>query len=169
MTRPVARVIACIQCTALAIGLVLALPATAAADNFKPFTTESFAQIKAGFNGSEFLVGLWSVDCPPCLVELEMMGQLLKTNPELPFVLISTDPIEQRDLAFEFLEDFELDGIESWMFADSFSERLRYNIDPNWFGELPRSYFFDSSHARHAHSGIMTLDLLNEWFSQPLQ
>ena len=50
------------------------------------------------------------------------------------------------------------------MFADSFAERLRFSIDPNWYGELPRSYFFDESHEFKAHSGIVSEALLAEWF-----
>jgi len=141
---------------------------TQAQDSFKPFTAASFAEIKQGFEGQEFLVGLWSVDCPPCLVELNLMGSILEQNPELPFVLISTDSIEDRKWAHEFLEDFGLAGRESWMFADSFEERLRYSIDPGWYGELPRSYFFDEDHQMQSHSGIMTRELLDSWFSRPL-
>ncbi len=148
--------------------LALVAPASSQADNFLPFTNESFATIKQQFAGGEFLLGLWSVDCPPCLVELDMMGELLQKNPDLPFVLISTDPIEDRESALEFLEEFDLHERQSYMFADSFTERLRYTIDPNWFGELPRSYFFDALHNMQSHSGIMTIELLQQWFKREL-
>ena len=114
------------------------------------------------------MLGLWSVDCPPCLVELDMMSKILDLNPELPFVLISTDPIDTKEDAIEFLSDFNLENRESWMFADSFVERLRYSIDPNWYGELPRSYFFDGTHEMNSHSGIMSTELLENWFAQDI-
>lgn len=151
-----------------AVALILTIGSASHADSFRPFTADSFEEIKASFADGEFLVGLWSVDCPPCLVELDMMGEVLKLNPDLPFVLISTDSIENRKFAAEFLEDFDLHQVESWMFADNFEERLRYSIDPNWFGELPRSYFFDSNHQMNAHSGIMTAELLQAWFSRDI-
>ena len=50
------------------------------------------------------------------------------------------------------------------MFADSFVERLRYTIGPDWHGELPRSYFFDKDHNMQSHRVIMTKELLQEWF-----
>lgn len=137
-------------------------------DNFSAFTAQSMASIKADYQGQNFLLGLWSVDCPPCLVELELMGKLLQLNPDIPLVLVSTDSIEQRQYAADFLEDFNLNDIESWMFADSFVERLRYSIDPNWYGELPRSYYFTEKHELKSHSGIMTEELLAEWFDQSL-
>ena len=96
------------------------------------------------------------------------MGDLLKKNPNLPFVLISTDSIEDRESALEFPEEFDVHERKSYMFADSFTERLRFTIDPGWYGELPRSYFFDSQHNRKSHSGIMTIELLSQWFSKPL-
>ena len=153
------------------IGNLIALiscgwPILAAADSIRSFTFDSFAEIKSEFEGKEFLLGLWSVDCPPCLVELDMMGKILDLNPELPFVLISTDPIETREDAVEFLSDFNLEDRESWMFADGFVERLRYSIDPNWYGELPRSYFYDRRHKMKSHSGIMSTELLENWFTQ---
>ena len=155
--------------TLIASALVGIASLAVADDNFKPFTADSFAEIKAEYSGQEFLLGLWSVDCPPCLVELDMMGTILADNPDLPFVLISTDSIEDREWAYDFLQDFGLAERESWMFADSFAERLRFSIDPSWYGELPRSYFFDADHQMQSHSGIMTRELLEQWFSQELQ
>lgn len=149
--------------------LLLCASSVVAADNFKAFTNESFEQIKASFAGQEFLLGLWSVDCPPCMVEMQLMAELIELNPGLPYVLVSTDSIEQRDYSAEYLEDVGLEDKESWMFADSFVERLRFSIDPNWYGELPRSYFFDSEHNMQSHSGIVSEELLSEWFSRPLK
>ncbi|MEX0963932.1 MAG: hypothetical protein WDZ52_07835 [Pseudohongiellaceae bacterium] len=154
----------------LLIGAIfLCASSTVAADNFKAFTADSFEQIKASFEGEEFLLGLWSVDCPPCMVEMELMAKLLELNPDLPYVLVSTDPIEQREYSAEYLEDVGLDDRVSWMFADNFVERLRFSIDPNWYGELPRSYFFDNNHAVQSHSGIVSEELLQQWFSRPLK
>jgi thiol-disulfide isomerase/thioredoxin len=149
--------------------LLVLFSVAAQADNFKAFTADSFQEIKSSYEGEEFLLGLWSVDCPPCLVELEFMGKLLELNPNLPYVLVSTDPIEQREYSQEFLEDFGLTEMESWMFADSFVEKLRFSIDANWYGELPRSYFFDNEHEMKSHSGIISRELLSDWFSSSLK
>ena len=141
-----------------------ALSRVASGELFVPFTRESLAAIKAEYIGSEFLLGLWSIDCPPCLVELSLMAKVLEERPNVPYVLVSTDSIELKETAAEYLEDFGLAGRASYMFADSFAERLRFSIDPNWYGELPRSYFFDESHEFKAHSGIVSEALLAEWF-----
>ncbi|CAN0512690.1 unnamed protein product, partial [Scytosiphon promiscuus] len=152
----------------IVLTLLLALAPNLYADNIRAFTSESFAEIKAEYAGQELLLGLWSVDCPPCMVEMEFMARVLELNHDIPYVLVSTDSIEQRDYSMEFLEDVGLENQETWMFADSFVERLRFSIDPNWYGELPRSYFFDTEHQMQSHSGIVNEELLLEWFSRPL-
>lgn len=130
------------------------------ADNIQPFNTDTFKALKEDFAQKAFVVSLWSVDCLPCRVELEMLGQLKKEDPDFPLLLISTDTFDKHEEATYILEDYELDKIQSWMFADAFIERLRFTIDPNWYGELPRSYFYNADHAFTAHSGILTRETL---------
>jgi hypothetical protein len=110
------------------------------------------------------VVSLWSVDCAPCRVELDMLGQMKKADPDFPLVVISTDSIEMREDAADILDEYQLAGETTWMFADSFVERLRFSIDPGWYGELPRSYFYDAEHNMMAHSGILTEEKFRELF-----
>lgn len=76
----------------LSIGLLLSTAALA--DSIQPLGTDTFAELKAGFEGTPFVVSLWSVDCLPCRVELELLGELKKQDPQFPLLLISTDVIE---------------------------------------------------------------------------
>ncbi|MDT8428301.1 MAG: hypothetical protein RQ757_06005 [Pseudomonadales bacterium] len=137
--------------------------AAAPADSFQPFTAETFAAIKNKHAGKPFFVSLWSIDCPPCRIELDMLGNMLASHPDLPLVLISTDPISERQAAADILEEAGLAGHPSWIFADEFTQKLRYSIDPQWFGELPRSYYYDAAHNNTAHSGIMTREMLADF------
>jgi thiol-disulfide isomerase/thioredoxin len=143
---------------------ITAVSGTSYGDNIQEFGTKSFAQLKQDFAGQGFVVSLWSIDCLPCRVELEMLSEIKQQDPEFPLLLISTDPIEKREDAVYILEEYDLDKIESWMFADAFVERLRFSIDPSWYGELPRSYFYDDAHTVKAHSGILSRDALNQLF-----
>lgn len=131
--------------------------------DIKAFTADSFAQIKAERAGQPFVLALWSVDCPPCMVELELLGRMREQQPDLPLVLISTDDIALQPDAEDFLRDYGLEDMTSWMFADDYGAPLRFSIDPQWFGELPRSYYFDADHQFEAHSGIMTEAQLRSW------
>jgi thiol-disulfide isomerase/thioredoxin len=147
------------------LALILSTGQLAHADSFEAFGVDTFAEIKAAHSGQAFLLSLWSIDCAPCRIELEMLGELKKKDPSFPLVLISADSLEQRETAHYILEEYFLDGLTSWMFADNFSERLRYSIDPNWYGELPRSYLFDSAHVSTAHSGVLTEEQLAAFLS----
>jgi thiol-disulfide isomerase/thioredoxin len=133
-------------------------------DNIKPFETDSFASLIQRFEGKPFLVSLWSLDCLPCRVELQLLGEMLAENPEFPLLLVSTDDIQLREEALIVLEDYQLDRVESFMFSGSFTERLRYSIDPTWYGELPRSYFYAADGSRRAHSGVITRAMVDEAF-----
>lgn len=144
----------------LITGLLLLFGAPVLADNIMRFDTSTFTSIKQEYAGQPFLVSLWSIDCPPCLVELDLLGKLVAENPDFPLVLISTDSIEKLEESRYILEDYGLAGIRSWIFADAFVERLRYTVDPGWYGELPRSYFYTDAHAFTAHSGTLNAELL---------
>ena len=135
---------------------VAGVAVTARADNIKDFGTQSFEQIKSAYEGEPFVLSLWSIDCAPCRVELKLLGELKKEDPSFPLVVISTDSIENREEAADILDSYALQGIETWMFADAFVERLRYSVDPLWHGELPRSYFFKADHSVESHSGVLT-------------
>lgn len=138
-------------------------PLAAPAADIRPFMADTFAALKAERAGQPFILALWSVDCPPCMVELQMLGRLKAEKPDLPLILVSTDNIALQEDASDFLADFGLAGITSWMFADAFTESLRFSIDPQWYGELPRGYLFDREHQAHAHSGIMSEQMVREW------
>lgn len=145
-----------------AAGLALLCAGTPAlADAIQPFGATTLAELQQQFADRPYVVSLWSLDCAPCRQDLQLLGQLKQEDPDFPLLLISTDPIERREEARYVLEDYQLETEVTWMFEDRFAERLRFSIDPAWFGELPRSYFFDASHTRSAHSGVLTMDLLD--------
>jgi len=134
--------------------------------DLKPFSANSLAQITENRAGQAFIMVLWSIDCPPCLKELEhfqaVKAQLTKTN----IVLVSTDNPDDSASIQQVLIDNQLQTIDNWIFSDSLPERLRYKIDPNWYGELPRAYFYEADHQRKAHSGMLTQAQLQQWLQK---
>jgi len=143
---------------------LLLLPGLAAA-GFHPFSSESLDEITAAREGRPFLLLLWSVDCPPCLKELEEISQLYPRFAPDGLVLISTDSTDYADDAQQILTRYGLADAENWRFAGSFPERLRYRIDPNWYGELPRAYFYNARHERIGKSGALSRALLQQFIT----
>ncbi len=133
------------------------------ATDLKPFTAPSMEEIESRYREQPFLVALWSVTCQPCMHELTMLGKWRRQNPEIPLVLIATDGLEHSAAIKEKLAQLGLTTVDNWVFAENYVEKLRYNIDPAWHGELPRSYFYSPSSKRIAVSGAITRDQIESW------
>jgi thiol-disulfide isomerase/thioredoxin len=99
---------------------------------------------------------LWSTTCSHCQEELAQLATLQQQHPELNVVLVSTDTPDDAETLTAILAHHGLAHAEAWVYAEAFVERLRFEIDPRWGGELPRAYFFDRRHNVTAHSGTLT-------------
>ena len=132
----------------------------------KPFEVGSIRQILAARQGQTFLLVLWSVDCPSCLRELEQLKQLREKFRPKGLVLISTDELKYQSAAEAILDATDLDGFDNWIFGDRYRASLRYQIDPNWHGELPRAYYYSADHQRTGHSGLLNREHLENWLKQ---
>jgi hypothetical protein len=55
---------------------------------------------------------------------------------------------------------------EQYQYAEVDEDRLRYNIDPAWYGELPRTYFYDATHQVTPLSGKISNSFLDKWFKK---
>jgi len=161
-------------------GIVLCLAAWASpacAVEPQPFTADSLAAIKAKYAGRPFILSLWSVSwCGHCITELSMLGKVAadltprgkhaKAQKQLPLVLVSTDTPESSPSVQNTLKRLGLAGMDSWVFDDDIPERLRHVIDPDWQGELPRTYLYDARHRREVVVGVLSEKKLKMWLEQ---
>lgn len=118
----------------LAALLLQALPARAA--EIRPFVAGSWKALTAAHAGRPLVVHFWSLGCAPCLAELPEWSKIAK-KARFDLVLVSPDSIDEAVRLKAMLKRHGLDVVESWAFADSFAERLRFEIDRGWRGELP--------------------------------
>ena len=146
----------------LLLALSVLIPSVATADH-KAFQADSLRQIEQQYAGKSFLVVLWEINCFPCHEEMELLAGLKQEHPEANVVLISTDNISKQAEITAMLDKHDLKGVDSWLFADQNVEKLRYSIDPEWFGELPRNYIYDVDSSRIGFSGKLTREILDEW------
>ncbi|MGD9544154.1 MAG: TlpA family protein disulfide reductase [Methylocystis sp.] len=124
--------------TPLAALVVLALAASgAAAFDFKPYGRGAFAQLAKAHAGRPLLVHFWSVTCPPCLVELPQWAKLIDAHKGVDVVLVNTDGDEDRSRAQARIEKAGLANADHYGFADDFVEKLYFEADSAWRGELP--------------------------------
>ncbi len=129
----------------------------------KYFVRGSYQEIVSARAGKPFIVSLWSLDCTYCFDDMVLFGKLSKKYHDLDLVLISTDTKEQIKEIAHTLQKYPLKKAESWVFADSFVERLRYEVDTQWYGELPRTYFYDAQGHASALSGKLDYAQIERW------
>jgi thiol-disulfide isomerase/thioredoxin len=151
-------------CTRALLGLATALLAatTAVAGELRVFDVGSMRAIEQEHAGAPFIVAVWATDCPPCRRELALLSNFSADHPDVPVVLIATDPPDNAETVARILESFALPAAEAWYFGDAGAERLRYTIDPDWRGEMPRSYLYDGDGNRLGVSGPISEQLLQK-------
>jgi hypothetical protein len=157
----------------IALALVLALaasgPSTGVAGSVRellPFDAKSLESIRQTHAGRAFVLALWSIHCEPCREEMAEWNALRRKYPKVPVVLVSSDVPAERAKVLEFLARYDPGPVEAWMFADEFTERVRYAIDRTWRGELPRTYLFDSQHRADARSGRLERRWIEAWLAR---
>ncbi|MGK0441742.1 MAG: thiol-disulfide isomerase/thioredoxin [Pseudohongiellaceae bacterium] len=138
------------------------------AEQPKSFFHNSMNELESTFAGEPFLLSVWSIECAPCLKELKVFSKFKKIYPDFNLVLLSADGPDLIDEAGRVLEQFNLVGTSSWVYGTDRSEQLRYSIDPTWYGEMPRSYFYDRGGQRKSRSGLLSEAALIKWITSTL-
>ena len=144
--------------TALLLTLAIASTGHAEESFVKTFNPGSYQQILNENEAKPFVLAIWSVDCPSCLKDMDVLYRLHQNHPDLKIVMLSTDEPEANTDVQSILSKHQLSTLDNWMFGNDDVDKMRYEIDPTWYGELPRTYFFTSSHARIGKSGALKLD-----------
>ena len=129
----------------------------------KPFTSGSYSKI-VSIRSKPFILIFWSLDCPSCYKELEMLSRFNNRHKKLDIILVSTDIEANLEELVTILTKYKLDNVESWVFRGSSDERLRFEIDAQWYGELPRSYLFKGKNKKQVISGVLSEEKLLSWF-----
>ncbi len=125
------------------------------AQAIKPFTAGSYQQLLKETANRGFMLVIWSLDCSTCIKDMELLSTIHKNRPELKIILLSTDAPAANAEIQAMLDKYNLADLENWVFADDNSQKLSYEIDPSWYSELPRTYFFSASHQREGVSGAL--------------
>jgi thiol-disulfide isomerase/thioredoxin len=145
--------------------LVGGLLLRAAEPALRTFESATLARVRSEQKGRPFVVVFWSVTCEPCRDELALLASLGRRYPAVRVLLVAADGPERRSAVLRTLAAYDLAGIELWQFGDEPGERIRYAVDRTWRGELPRTYFHDSSHQVTAFTGCVTPDELEIWLA----
>ena len=152
---------------ALALGLLAAWPAavgSATIDDVREFRRGSWNEIRRAHAGKPTIVHIWGVTCGPCRTEMPLWGALRRERPDINLVLIDADLVPNEPGAVAAMVDAAgLGGAENWTFGDGFVERLRYEIDPQWRGEIPRTMLIARDGAVTVMEGSVDFAEVRRW------
>jgi thiol-disulfide isomerase/thioredoxin len=143
---------------------ILHTAATSETSALKPFERGSWQQLLGSHAGRPTLVHFWGVTCGPCKVELPQLGEFMKRHPAVDFVTIDADLVPNSDAAaLSMLREAGLSSAENWTFSDGFAERLRYEIDPAWQGDIPRTVLISPNGDIATIEGTTDPSALEKW------
>ena len=150
--------------------LALALPpnsiGSAATDGLRSFVRGSWNEIRKAHVGQPTVVHFWGLTCGPCRVEMPNWGKLLQERPDLNLVVINADLVPNEPGAVSaMLAQTGLAPAENWTFGDGFVERLRYEIDPQWQGEIPRTLLITRDGTTTVIEGVADLARVKAWLA----
>lgn len=133
-------------------------------DMLKPFEPASLQAIAEQHKGKPFVLFVWSLDCEYCHASLDRLTQARRAGSTLAIVTLSTDPLhdpQARAAMEKRLAELQLTH-NAWAFGSASPEKLKYALDPKWYGEKPRSYWFNARGERIAYSGMLTAAVIKK-------
>jgi thiol-disulfide isomerase/thioredoxin len=149
--------------------LIAATSATGAPSPLKPFERGSWKNVLQRHAGRPTIVHFWGVTCGPCKVELPLLGQFMKDHPAIDVVTVSADLVPNLPAAAQsMLDKSGLSSAENFIFSDGFVERLRFEIDPTWQGDIPRTMLISRDGAITTIEGAAEVAELEKWSTEQL-
>jgi thiol-disulfide isomerase/thioredoxin len=138
----------------------------AAAFDFKPYGRGDFARLSKAHAGKPLIVHFWSVTCPPCLVELPEWAKFAAEKKGIDLVFVNTDSDEDRARAQARIEKAGLSNADHYGFADDFVEKLYFEADNSWRGELPFTALVAPDGAVATVTGAIDDPLIVAWLEK---
>ena len=105
------------------------------------------------------IVALWSSDCSHCKKNLQLLADLRKANKRLQVITIAAES-ESPELA-PMLNRYAIAG-QRYAYGSDSPEAIAYAIDPNWAGELPRTFLFNGNGNKEKISGVVSRQMIEK-------
>lgn len=116
-------------------------------NNIKTFNSSDYSNIINNRDNTPFIMLFWSIECSPCLKEMDNISKLSKKERD-QFIFIATDGHEMKQEINNVLSTLDLEKENNWVFNSASSDAIISTIDSRWYGETPRSYYFDKNKKR---------------------
>ena len=132
------------------------------------FDQASLARIVNDQQGHPFVLVIWSLDCAYCQASLATLADKKRLRPGLRIVTLATDQLADPPALAMVKKRLTALGLRSdaWAYGALPPEQLRYAIDRQWRGEMPRSYWFDANGVAKAQSGVITAEQVDQFLAR---
>lgn len=147
----------------LALLIGAQVPARAAGPDLQPYRVGDWPAVVARHQGKPFIVHLWGITCGPCIAELPRWGKFVEAHPGLPVVFIEMDQAPVQ-VVMRYVSDSRLSRSENKVLVDPFDEYARYEIDPQWRGELPLTLMFNAAGQARRVAGEVDFGDIEVWW-----
>ena len=127
-----------------------------------PYETGQWHSLLDGGRGKPLLVHFWGFSCPPCIEELPAWADFVRAQPNLNAVFIEVDQVPE-DMTRRALTDARLIDANNRANVAYFDEYFRYEIDPQWFGELPITLLIDAKGKVRKLRGTADFAAIDRW------
>ncbi len=141
-------------------------PRAVCAVELKPAAPGFVKSIVAAHQGRPTIVHFWGLTCSICMAELDEWGQFRADTSGFDLVLVNWDVRSATvERIVKKLEKTRLTDAEHWMLGDGFEERLRFETDPDWIGELPYTWLVAKNGTISKFSGKADFAVLKKWLA----
>ena len=127
-----------------------------------PYETGQWHSLLAGGQGKPLLVHFWGFSCPPCIEELPAWADFVRAHPGLNAVFIEVDQVPE-EMTRSTLTSARLIDADNRANVAYFDEYFRYEIDPQWFGELPITLLIDANGKARKLRGTANFAAIDRW------
>jgi thiol-disulfide isomerase/thioredoxin len=152
----------------IATGLLLSLCfaiAPARADSAPQlFDSASWKTLNDSHKGRPLIVHFWGLTCGNCMVELSDWGRFAKEHPGVEIAFVNWDRRGAKPARIaQALTKAGLAGVQNYVLANGFEEKLRFAVDRDWMGELPFTRLIDGDGKATTFSGTADFKKLSQW------
>ncbi len=145
--------------------LLLNAPVAVALD-MRPFKSGSWREILSANAGHAVIVHFWGLTCGPCLEELPKWGTFAASHAKEKIIFVNWDQRQEKPARLATaLEQSGLVAAENWALAETFEDKLRFEIDPEWRGEMPYTRMISSDGAVTEFSGSADFGEVSTWLA----
>jgi hypothetical protein len=148
--------------TILAFAFLLAQSAYAQSPSIKSYQKGDWKALTRQFAGQPLAIHFWGVTCAACIKELPQWGKFLAQNKNAKIIFIQVDETTLQNIQ-KSISKANLLQATNYYVDSPFDERLRYEIDPTWYGETPTTILIDPKGKVVRKTGLIDFSYLGQF------